>query len=254
MSLKEIFKWVWGVWALQGTIAVAGDLQSSGFFYDVHYYRYSEPGFMNENSRLPAISIGFRDESALRQPDEQRIFAGTLEASFGPIRYRGSGERNSAFYKFLAELYYPVYKDAYLVYAGLGYRMLFDNLGPGVTTTGAGGYDRLSQYVYIPIGVFSRQDDGSGLKAQFNLLARGRQKSFFTQIAGYGNDPENDQKTGYGLEFSYTTPDGGWEVYARHWGIRNSSQTNVYRSDGTQSGTAIEPENTTTEVGVRFAF
>ncbi len=254
MTLKKILIWGWSAWVFPGTVAVASDLQSSGFFYDVHYYHYSEPGVMTEISRLPAISIGFRNESALRQPDEYSVFAGVLEASIGPIRYRGTGERNSAFYRFLGEIYYPVYKDSYLMYAGLGYRMLFDDLGPGVTTTGAGGYDRLSQYVYIPIGVFSRLDDGSGLKAQFNLLARGRQKSFFTQIAGYGNDPVNDQKTGYGLDFSYTTPDGGWEVYARYWGIRDSSQTNVYRSDGTLSGVAVEPENTTTEVGVRFAF
>ena len=47
---------------LCASYAQAGDLNASSAWVDLHYYKYEEPGLMNEKSRLPGLSVGYRDE------------------------------------------------------------------------------------------------------------------------------------------------------------------------------------------------
>ena len=231
--------------------ATAGDLSGPAGFVDLHYYKYTEPGTMNEKSRAPGFTVGWRDESAIRTEAGFGAISGNLELALGLTKYDGSGTRDTSYYKILGEIYTPLYKS---VYAGLGYRRLFDNLGPGNTSTGAGGYDRLSQYFYVPVGVITKFSTGDSFKTQYNWFLRGKQISYLTQVSGYGNDPENTQKSGYGLDFAYTPAKGGWELYFRYWRIKDSDSVNIYRTNGTLYGTGTEPLNNTKELGVRFAF
>lgn len=146
-------------------------------------------------------------------------------------------------------MYTPVYKNIYL---GLGYRVLFDDFGPGQTSSGERTYDRLSQYFYMPVGTTIYANDGSRAKLQFNYLIGGAQTSYLTQVPGYLNDPKNTQETGYGLDLAYTPRSSNWEAYLRYWNIKQSD----FISCRTTSGTSLcyEPDNNTFEIGVRYAF
>ncbi len=229
----------------------AGALKDETIFYDLHYYGYEEPGFMTEKSKLPAISIGYRNESAIREAKGMaNEVAYNLEGTVGHIEYNGSGIHSHNFYKFLGEMYTPVNGN---VYVGLGYRRLFDDFGPGRTTTNAGTYDRLSQYFYLPVGTVFKAADNSHIKLQFNYFISGKQTSYLTQVSsGYYNDLDNTQDSGYGLDFSYTAPKGNWEAYLRYWNIGDSDISAFSTSLGT--GYGYEPKNNTVEIGVRATF
>jgi hypothetical protein len=234
---------------LVSSCAVAKDITSPTWFYDLHYYKYEEPGLMNEKSSWPSVTLGYRNLKSLQQPNA-KDFSGQAEVTLGLVKYSGSGTLDTSYSKLQLEAYYPVYQSFYV---GLGYRRLMNPMGGELTSTGAAGYDRLSQYFYMPIGKAFDSADGT-LKAQFNVFLRGKQTSYFTQISGYGNDLENTQDKGYGLDISYAPKAGFWEIYWRYWNIADSDSVNVYLSNGSLYGTGKEPKNTTNELGIRFAF
>ena len=75
---------------------------------------------------------------------------------------------------------------------GLGYRWLYDDSGGETSSTRALGYDRQSQYLYIPVGGIFDFGEDIKIKSQFNYLIAGRQTSYLSDIAGF-SDVENDQ-------------------------------------------------------------
>ena len=231
-------------------IAHAGDLSSPTIFYDLHYTSYREPGVMTVNSKLPAITVGYRNFTTLL---EQKGFGSglsyNLEATIGHTEYSGSGTHANNFYKFIGEVYTPITSK---LYVGLGYQHLLDDFGPGLTSTNYATYDRISQYFYIPIGSILKAENESRMKVQFNYFVGGRQTSYLTQVGGYYNDAANKQNSGYGLDFSVTTPKADWEFYLRYWNIGRSNLVQISTSTGARS--AYEPNNNTVEIGVRRSF
>jgi hypothetical protein len=231
-------------------IAHASDLSSPTIFYDLHYSSYREPGVMTVNSKLPAITVGYRNLTAIR---EQKGFGGglsfNLEGTLGYTEYRGSGTHTNNFYKFIGEVYTPLTSK---LYVGLGYRHLLDDFGPGLTSTNYATYERLSQYLYLPIGAVLKAENDTLMKVQFNYFVGGRQTSYLTQVIGYYNDAINKQDSGYGLDFSVTTPKADWEFYLRYWNIGRSNLVQISTSTGARS--AYEPNNNTVEIGVRKSF
>ena len=121
--------------------------------------------------------------------------------------------------KLLAEGYYS-FSGAF--FGGFGYRRLFDNFGPGSTSTSARTFDRMSEYFYAPLGYNIRNTDGSNLKLQFNFFVKGQQTSYTSQVPGNLTDLVNDQNEGFGFDVSYANPEGSWEVYYRYWSVENS--------------------------------
>jgi hypothetical protein len=231
-------------------IAHAADLSSPTIFYDLHYSSYREPGVMTVNSKLPAVTVGYRNLTAIREQNGfGRGLSFNLEGTVGYTEYRGSGTHTNNFYKFLGEVYTPLNSK---LYVGLGYRHLLDDFGPGLTSTNYATYDRVSQYFYIPVGAILKADNASLMKAQFNYLVGGRQTSYLTQVGGYYNDAVNKQYSGYGLDFSVTTPKADWEFYLRYWNIGRSNLAQISTSTGARS--AYEPNNNTVEIGVRKSF
>lgn len=221
-------------------------------FYDWHYKKYEEPGFMNLKSRMPlSISIGMRDETNIRQKETKKFnaFSYNLEASYGLVKYTGSGTDNHSYHKLLAEGYFPI-SDSF--YVGVAYRRLFDDFGPGTTSTSAATYDRLSTYVYAPLGYNLRQADGSNLKVQYNYFVSGTQTSYLSQVPGYLTNLKNKQDAGYGLDLSYTAADGSWETYFRYWSIADSDIASGVTVGGIIYG--YEPKNSTSEIGIRLTF
>jgi hypothetical protein len=218
-------------------------------YYDFHYYAYEEPGVMTVKSLLPAISVGYRDETAIRGTQEFGELSWAIEGALGYTEYSGSGTDKHNFYKLLGEISTPVYQNFYL---GLGYRRLIDDFGPGTTSTGLQTYDRISQYFYVPVGVVVQGNDGSSTKLQYNYLMYGHQISYLSQVGGYLNDLHNTQSSGYGLDLAYTSKGGKWEAYIRYWKIGHSDYVPALTING--PGSAYEPENNTVEIGARVAF
>ncbi len=224
------------------------------WFAGLHYYAYDEPGVMTEKSRLPSLTVGYQNLDALWEDSSQNFLespklAGVAEATIGLTKYDGSGTVNTSYTKFLGEVYLPVVGD---FYAGVGYRSLTDNLGGLTTTTGASGYDRLSQYFYIPLGITFAGNDGR-FKAQYNFFVSGKQDSYLSDT-GYYLDMSNDQKSGSGLDLSYTPNSGQFQVYFRYWSIGKSEVSNLYYTNGSLYGTGWEPKNNTLELGYRLSF
>lgn len=93
-------------------------------------------------------------------------------------------------------------------YSGLGYRFLYHDFR-GITSTGARGYRRKSNYLYLPIGVeytVSFLENSKFItNLEFDLLLIGRQKSYRSDIGPSNSDITNKQTRGFAarLNFKY---------------------------------------------------
>lgn len=136
--------------------ALAEDgLDDKTWFAGLHYYAYDQPGVMSEKSRPPALTVGYQNLGALWDDSSQSFLespalSGVAEVKIGLPKYDGSGTVNTFYTELLGDVYVPVLSD---FYAGLGYRSLTDDFVGVTTTAGTSGYDRRSQYFYIPLGM-----------------------------------------------------------------------------------------------------
>ena len=136
-------------------------------------------------------------------------------------------------------------------FIGLGFRRLFDSSGDYLTSTGHSGYDRLSQYLYAPVGIRFAPVDKLSVKAQYNTFLAGRQTSYMSYFSDVADDATNKQKKGWGVDFSANYQiDDTWATYGffRHWDIKKSETTHYSNTD------EWEPENTTQEIGIGIAY
>jgi hypothetical protein len=149
-------------------------------------------------------------------------------------------------------------------YIGLGYRYLFD--GQGKTEY---GYDRESQYIYLPLGgdaIFRFGRGWSlGLNMEYDHLIAGRQKSHIENVDSGFSSLENKQTDGYGLRGSIKlAKDVSQRVsvfvqpYFRYWNIKQSDGKPLLYNDSVYCDVSgcydsmVEPKNTTTEVGLKM--
>ncbi|HEX9462033.1 MAG TPA: hypothetical protein VGB82_05485 [Alphaproteobacteria bacterium] len=151
--------------------------------------------------------------------------------------------------------------DEITPYAGYGYRVLEDYLGGKTTSTGARGYDRQSQYHYIPMGLEARLGLAPGWsvkpRAEYDYFIRGYQDSYLSQAIAGLQDVRNTQTSGYGVRGSLTlqTNFGPTPVefgpFVRYWKIQQSDTQPVIFRGVTVAG-GFEPANHTTEIGFGF--
>ena len=151
-------------------------------------------------------------------------------------------------------------RGSYLLspYAGLGYRSLYNDLR-GLTSTGATGYRRNSRYVYLPLGLTHRfQWDGQArvsTSLEYDYFLEGEQQSFLSDSDSRFNDPVNAQKNGYGIRLasSYETGSWSWGLFYQFWSLQDSDRS-LLTASGVPIFYMIEPQNTTTEVGVQLKY
>lgn len=139
-------------------------------------------------------------------------------------------------------------------YTGYGFRYLYND-ARGLTSLGSAGYRRQSTYQYIPIGLTSRfrLTDAARLSVntEYDFFTAGTQKSYLSDAnAAYGNIV-NHQSHGMGLRGSVMFQQSGWSVgpWFDYWHIKDS---NVVPIPGDPGHIGMEPDNTTTEVGLRI--
>lgn len=144
--------------------------------------------------------------------------------------------------------------------AGLGYRSHWDDKGGEITTTGNWGYDRQSEYLYLPLSLSVSFPAGDDWRVEpaitYKVFLQGTQTSKFSGVDPTCNDLENDQESGYGVAASLMghtqwgdTPVAFGPFY-RQWSIGDSELG--YFTCGATLYAGIEPENTTIEFGLGF--
>ncbi len=212
-------------------------------------YHYEEPNFaLLEGERTGAIG-------AYTHLEPDRFFT-RLEGrvSYGLLRYEGSGvqEDNP---DLIIEIRALVGKDlpvgnnlTFSSYLGLGYRYLYSDIR-GYSSTGAVGYQRFSQYFYVPLGTTLRMKLGErsvfAPTVEFDAFLAGSQYSQLsdTGIPGY-SDASNSQDSGYGYRVYLMVETGKWSFgpWLHYW--------NIGISDLTPQG--YEPANWTREYGLEL--
>jgi len=230
---------------------------SSNFGASLSFYRYEEPDFMS----LTGGKVGL-DISSIKVLKRGLFIRGDLRYAFGTVDYNSNSTGSSS-----GELDW--YTEArgligkgwgfnnmfFAGYTGFGYRFLFHD-GRSISSTGAGGYRRESNYFYAPIGVINRTHiiDHAILVSnlEYDHLLSGKQVSKLSDAGqGYSN-VTNSQTKGYGLKLSIMYEKDKWMVgpYAHYWNINDSDFALVYQN-GIPVGTGQEPRNNTVEFGLK---
>jgi hypothetical protein len=239
--------------------AETNSLNKSAWYYGLEYYNYHEkdsghdPLVTVKTNPWPTLVLGYSDYSNLRSTSQaQYPFIYFLEGSFGRNKYTNydSSTGNGATtkdYKFQTEVSYV---SPYNIYAGLGYRYLYDK------GDGAGFYDRINTILYVPVGYGLKMSDGSNAKFQFNYLIDGNQESDLSNVSAVYPNVDNKQNSGWGLDFSYVPKNGEWEFYGKYWDIKKSELVSgtVTVNGHSYIGTIWEPQNYTYQIGFKRAF
>jgi len=225
---------------------------------DVHHQSYREPSLdVSEDGWFGGLT------GDLRLTYNQWQLRGEALLAYGKMDYSGSGTINGIDdveleLRLLGAYALPLNTkgDQLTPYAGYGYRLLADFMGGHTSSTGRFGYDRLSQYHYIPIGLESLVGIAPGwaLKPtiEYDYFIEGTQDSYLspelhnTQNSGYGARASLFARTSYGsnpIEFG---------PFVRYWHIDQSNTQTAANSQFVITG--FEPQNHTVEAGLGFKF
>jgi len=225
---------------------------------EVSHIEYKEPDVMKEEGIMYGINASYTYHHNVMLKAE-------IGYSYGYVDYKNSGEvDNIEDYLFemrvLAGYDFSIDESSIITpYIGFGYRLLYDDMGGMVSSTGASGYDRESQYYYIPVGIETFSDISNGwffgITAEFNYFLEGKQTSYLSDADPGYNDIENKQKDGHGFRGSLKFQKKGEKVsciiepFIRYWKI-DKSEVETVTYYGALYGTGWEPENESTQVGI----
>ena len=231
---------------------------------EISHMKYKEPDIMEQDGMMYGVSAAYtflRNKLMLKadsrfsygQVDYSSPISGTLDN----INDYNIETRVSVGYDCdVSE------KVSVIPYVGFGYRYLNDDMSGKISSTGAAGYERESNYLYSPIGLDAMVDLENGwllgAVAEYDLFWYGMQRSHLEDV-GYGlSAMDNDQKSGWGARGSVEIKKKGDKVdfliepFVRYWSIKKSEETNLTYY-GFVIGKGWEPKNNSTEFGVRIA-
>jgi hypothetical protein len=221
-------------------------------------YKYEEPGVMS----LEGAKLGL-DLHVTNAWQSDTFLRGDLRSAFGSVDYNSNGTGSASgapdWYleaRVLVGTDWSMEYSVFSPYVGLGYRYLFND-GRGISSSGAAGYRRESNYVYLPIGIDHRAalNDQSKLvyTLEYDHLLAGKQISRLSDT-GLLKDVTNTQNSGFGLKLSviYENDNGAIGPYAHYWNIDQSNTAPLYYLNGVLYGTGVEPKNNTVEFGLNI--
>lgn len=164
-----------------------------------YQYYYEEPGLM----ALQGLLFDINTALGIQRPQDQWPIIraeGRYFLSDDPTytsKNTGTSDRN----------YHTGFETRLLVgrhlYTGIGYRELMHHGEGTVTSTGHIGYDRLSQYTYIPMGIRLTLTNAYTLALEYRNLNAAMQTTDFSFL-GYKKIKKH-QPNGYGLHANLTT-------------------------------------------------
>lgn len=233
---------------------------------EISSIKYKEPGMMEEKGMMYGIVGSYTYHNDLMLKLEGRFSYGKVDyegvdlVSGTPVAANNIGDYLFEFRGLMGYDFTVLKATTLTPYVGFGYRYLNDNLQKY-----AGGYERKSNYIYIPIGVEAVTNLNNGWSwgaaIEYDFFLWGNQKSYCSDLLPGLNDVENRQNKGYGLRGSINFVKKGdnidfiIEPFIRYWNIKESkhSALTLY---GTYVTDVWEPKNTSTEIGcnlgVRF--
>lgn len=227
---------------------------------EISYRTYKEPDVMKEKGWMYGLISSYAYHNKLMLKVEGR-------GNWGEVDYSNSGKvddiddymlegRGLVGYDFLIAQVHSI-----TPYLGVGYRYLNDDISGKISTTGARGYERESNYFYSPIGleinVQLRNDLYVRNLMEFDYFWRGGQKSHLSDVYPAYNDIRNTQKKGYGLRgyigFLIVTKKIDFEAgpFIIYWNIEDSEYETLTLY-GIPYATFWEPKNRTTEIGFKI--
>jgi hypothetical protein len=233
---------------------------------EVYYHNYEEPGVMEQKGVFYGMVAGYEYH--------QRIYFRTdARTAFGQVDYSSpvSGTLDNIddwLFESRATggLDWNLSDQVLLTpFFGVGYRYLNDDSAGKLTSTGAAGYERHSNYFYSPAGlavIYQPAPDWRlRASAEYDFFWFGQQRSNLSDAVAGLSDLENDQEDGYGLRGNLGLEKTGkktdwWvEGFVRYWDIQDS-ETRPVTYLGQTIGLGYEPANETVEagavIGVRF--
>lgn len=230
----------------------------------LYYYKYEEPDF----AELEGLFYGMNADYTFRGFAVPLAVRGEVDLGWGVLDYSSNGtgtaDSNDNFViepRLWVGYDLQAWGGTVTPYFGIGYRYLENRMGGVVSTTGAAGYDRISQYVYSPVGFewwTPLNADWTGLYAmEFDIFWDGTQKSELSDVARGLSDLTNDQNQGFGFRTSFRLngPLLGYQVqiepFFRYW-LVNDSDVSTIRYQGVAVGYGLEPENQTFEAGAKL--
>ncbi|HET9735838.1 MAG TPA: hypothetical protein VFP62_11250 [Burkholderiales bacterium] len=238
-------------WA-QAPLATPSGWELGGQLSD---YRYEEPGTMTlEGARIGLVGA----YTATVGPS--RTFA-RFEGrwSYGELEYQGSGVLTGVpdhivEARLLAGRDYASGSVLWSPYVGAGFRYLHNDLR-GVTSTGAIGYRRESNYFYLPLGVTLRMRVAEGWvfapQLEYDVFVRGVQRSYLSDTGLGFADVSNRQDKGRGYRVQLMFESRRWTLapWLHYWDVEDSELQ--------PAGLGLlvyEPANTTREAGLELRY
>lgn len=230
---------------------------------EIFYFAYKEPDLdVKEEGALYGLLASYTYHNKVMLKIEGR-------GSFGWVDYSNSGKiddildytleiRGTGGYDFA--ILKPIILTPYI---GIGYRYLNDDASGKISTTGAIGYERESNYLYSPIGLtfifpLGRNwfVEGTG---EYDYFWWGEQKTHLSDADPRLSDSSNRQKHGYGLRGSIAFQKKYGKLifegkpFIRYWNVHESkNRTQIVSVVPPLIVTTFEPKNNTTEAGVMF--
>jgi len=223
---------------------------------EVFHKEYKEPDVMSEKGMMYGVGLTYAYH------DKVMVKASLLMA-YGEVDYENSGTLDGIpdrHVEVRGLLGYDFVMDPTFVitpYFGLGYRFLRNDASEMISSTGARGYNRESNYFYSPVGIalIKILPEGWSLaaEAEFDYLWYGKQYSDLSDANPLYPDIDNQQDQGYGIrgavriEKKMTYSSIFFEPFVRYWHISQSDDA-IFSAGGTLYR-GYEPKNNTTEIG-----
>lgn len=229
---------------------------------EISYIKYEEPGYMEEKGMMYGIAGSYTYHNKVMVKLEGKFAYGQLD--YDGAYWDGTPLKISGIPDYLLELRWLLGYDfaagavTITPHLGIGYRYLQDNS----QEKSAGGYERESNYIYIPLGMGAVTDLGSGwslgANVEYDLFLWGRQISYLSDVDPHYGEVENEQMKGYGVRGSISIAKK-WEKigfaiepFIRYWNIKESREGYI-TYDGAIAGWGVEPDNNSTEIGCKLA-
>jgi hypothetical protein len=232
---------------------------------ELYSFEYEEPGVMKDEGIFygVALSATYRDwisdYSRQAVSDNKMMVRGEGRFAFGQVDYDGALQDGTPLTidnidDFTLEgrlLLGPEWLGGdilHTLYAGIGYRYLNDD-----SSSHLAGYERESNYYYVPIGYEIDTDLQAGWswagRIEYDFFLWGLQRSHISPTI-----LENEQNSGYGYRASIKLQKKSKDVnfviepFFRYWDIDDSEiEYNIWMG-------GLEPANNTTEYGIQFIW
>jgi hypothetical protein len=248
---------------------------------ETSYIHYEEPDIMKEKGWMTGVfgvyTLRMQDNQPvgslaefLSHYGDNKMFRVDGKFSYGEVDYDSNGTGSiDSIEDFMFETRatagydFPVLQTTTITpYTGLGYRYLNDDSSGKTSTTGHVGYERESNYFYLPLGLETQTKLAQGgwswgLSFEYDLFLNGKQKSHLEDVSPLLNTLDNDQDSGFGLRGSlrllkeFQNVEWLIEPFFRYWSIEDSEVGTIV-CGGTPCALGFEPENESREYGIKL--